>query len=152
MRYFWRRGCGSSTEKPSVDGGSLALQSRCLEFIALLPADEPREACRLPAESESEARHRRIADEIHLGMVLIAGLVVMLLRVFLVLRQTPGLVVAFELHAFIDRERWNAHAGQTEMIGAIEVSSLGARIGTDRQPELFGHRLHPGIERGPLRP
>src|ERR1039458_8369887 len=84
-------------------------------------------------------------------MVLIARLVIMLLGVLFILRQSPGLVVAFELHAFVDREGWNAHAGQTEMIGTIEVSCLWARVRTDRQPEFFRGGLHPGIERRPLR-
>src|ERR1019366_7677699 len=130
----------------------LALHSRRLELVALLPADEPREACRLPAQGESKARHRRIPGEIHLGMVFITRLMIALLDVFLILRQPPGLVVTFELHTFVDREGWNPDARQTEMVRAVEVSRLGACIRTDRQPELLRRRLHPGIERRSFRP
>src|SRR5258706_7399387 len=130
----------------------LTLHPRRLKLVALLPPDELREAGRFPAQRESKPRHRRIADEIHLRMVFIARLVVVLLGVFLVLRQSPGLVVTFELHPFVDRERRNAYARQAEMIGAVEVSSLGTRIWTNRQPEFFRSRLHPRIECRSFRP
>src|SRR5580692_1551274 len=129
----------------------LALDSRRFEFIALLPSYELGEACRFPAEREAESRHRAIADKIHLRMVFITRLVITLLGVLFVLRQTPGFVVPFELHAFVDRECGNADAGQTEMIGAVKMSCFGAGVRTNGQPELFSHRLHPRIEGRALR-
>src|SRR4029077_3920012 len=80
----------------------LALRSRRLELITLLPADDFRETCRFPAERESKARHGCVAHEVHCRIVFVTRLVIMLLRVLFVLRQAPGLVVAFELHSFID--------------------------------------------------
>src|ERR1700688_3556901 len=125
----------------------LALEPCRFELIALLPADELRETCRFPAQRESKPRHGCVADEVHFRMILVAWLVIVLLDVFFILRQPPRFVVTFELHSFIDRKRRNTHARQTEMIGAIKMSGLGPRIGTNRQPELFRRCLHPRIER-----
>src|SRR5580704_17400360 len=100
----------------------LALHSRGFELVAFLPADELGKAGRFPAQSEAEARHGGVADEIHLGMVFIAWLVIVLLDVFFILREAPGFVVPFELCAFVDGKGWNADARQTEVIGAGEVS------------------------------
>ena len=84
------------------------------------------------------------------GMILIAGLVIVLLGVFIGLLHSPGRIVPLVLDAFIDRKRGNAHAGQAEMIGAIIVSRLGMRIGTNRQAKFLGQRLHRGIKSGAL--
>src|ERR1700678_581741 len=132
-------------------GRLLTLDSRRLELIALLPADEARETGRLPTQGEAEACHRGIGREIHLGTVLVARLVIALLCVFLVLLDSPSLIVTFELHSFVHRERWDANARQAEVIGAVEVTRLRARIRTNRQAEFFRGRLHPRIERCPLR-
>ena len=123
-----------------------ALQSRCFELIALLPAHQLRRTGCLPSQREAEARHHRIAGEIRVGMILIAGLVIVLLGVFVRLLHSPRRIVAFVLHAFIDRKRGNAHTGQAEVIGAIVVSRLGMRIGTNRQTKFLGQRLHRGIK------
>src|SRR5271169_5669920 len=83
----------------------LTLRPRRLELIALLPFDQFGQASGFPSQRESEPRHGRIADEIHLWMVLIAGLVIMLLHVIALLLESPGLGVAFVLQAFINGER-----------------------------------------------
>src|ERR1700686_3556084 len=57
-------------------------------------------------------------------MVFITRLVIMLLHVLLLLVDPPALAVSLVLHAFIDRERWNPHPRQTEMIRPVEVSRL----------------------------
>ena len=84
-------------------------------------------------------------------MVFVARLVIVLLDVVALLGKAPGFGVSLELHAFADREGRDADAGQTEMVGAVEVSGLGARIGTDRQPEFLRGGLHRRIEVGALR-
>src|SRR5260370_35261568 len=92
--------------------GSLALHSCRLELSALLPGDRLGEAGCFPAQREAKARHRRIPGEIHVGTVFVARLMIVLFSVFLVLCDSPGLVVVLELHAFVDRERWNPDARQ----------------------------------------
>ena len=83
-------------------------------------------------------------------MVLVARLVIVVLRVVAVLLQSPGFVVAFELHAFIDGEGRDSHPREAEVVGSVEVSGLGAGIWTDRQAEFDCGRLHCGIERRAL--
>src|SRR5579864_7493345 len=84
-------------------------------------------------------------------MVFVAGLVIVLLHVFLFLIQAPGLAVAFELHAFVDREGWNAYPRQAEMIGTVEVAGFRPRISTNRKAEVLGNGFDCRIERGSLR-
>src|SRR5947209_18180203 len=128
------------------------LHSRGFEFVALLPLDSLGQAGRLPAQGKSKPRHGRVPDKIHLGMVFITGLVIMLLDVISFLLKAPSFGVPLVLHSFINRKRWDAHSRQAEMIGAVELPGLGARIRTYRQPELFRSRLHRWIKRGPLCP
>src|SRR5258707_3579712 len=125
----------------TIRSSLLTLQPRRLDLIDRLPSTWLGQTGRLPSQRESKPRHRRIGDEIHPGIILIARLVIVLLRVFAILRQPPGLVMALELHAFIDRERWDPDPCQTEVIGAIIVSRLRPRLRTNRQP-VFIRRLH----------
>ena len=77
----------------------LALQSRRLELIAVLPFDQARLAGRPgPSQCESEARHRRVADEIHLRMVFVARLVVVLLDVVMLLLDAPRVRMSLKLY------------------------------------------------------
>src|SRR5579871_3845496 len=96
------------TERGPRDDLLLALDSCGLELVALLPADQLGQACGLPSERESEARHRRVADKIHLGMIFVARLVIVLFDVLLFLFKAPGLGMSLVLHALIDGEGWNA--------------------------------------------
>src|SRR5208283_805002 len=128
------------------------LPPRRLKLIALLPPDQPRKTSRLPTQGKSKARHSRVAHEVHLRMIFVAGLVIMLLDILLVLRHAPSFVVALELHSFIDRERRNAHPRHAEMIRSVEMPRLRQRIRSNRQPELLRRSLYPGIKRSPLRP
>src|SRR6202044_359865 len=114
----------SARQDEARSNSLLTFHSRRFKLVAFLPADKARGASCLPAESEAEARHRRIADKVHLWMVFIARLMVMLFCIFLILLHSPGFIVAFKLDPFVDRERWNPHASQTEMVRAIVVSGL----------------------------
>lgn len=67
----------------------LALGSCGFKLVALLPFNQLGRACRRPPERESESGHRRVSNEIHLGMILVAGLMVVLLGVLVQLLQTP---------------------------------------------------------------
>src|SRR5258708_23004607 len=136
----------------TIRSSLLTLQPRRLELIARLPSNWLGQTGRLPSQRESKPRHRRIGDEIHPGIILIARLVIVLLRVFAILRQPPGLLMALELHAFIDREPSAPDPCHTEMIGAIIVSRLRPRIRTHRQPEFFRRRHNHRVKRSPLRP
>src|SRR5579864_2618185 len=84
-------------------------------------------------------------------MVFVAGLVIVLLDIFLFLIQSPSLAVAFELHALIDRERWNTHTCQAEMIGTVEVAGFRTGVRTDRKAEILGDGFDGGIEGSSLR-
>ena len=111
---------------------SRAFHSRRLKLITLLPSHQLGLRGSLPSQSKSESCHHRVAGKIHARMIFIAGLMVVLRGVLFRLLHTPGSVVSLILYAFIDRERGNTHARQTEMIGAIVMSRLGARIGANR--------------------
>ena len=78
----------------------LAFGSGGLKLVAFLPAYQFRHAGRLPAERESETRHRGVAYEIHVGTILITGLVIMLVDVLALFVEAPGFGMALELHAF----------------------------------------------------
>src|SRR5215472_934465 len=118
----------------------------------MLPADQFGHAGCFPGQGKSEARHRRIADEVHIGMVLVAWLMIVLLYVFFFLIEPPGLAVSLELHAFVDREGWDSDPSHAEVIGAIKMASFRARIRTNREPELFRGSLDRGVKRSPLGP
>src|SRR5579872_5176567 len=83
-------------------------------------------------------------------MVLVAGLVIVLLHVLAFLVESPGFWMSLELHSFIDGEGWHAFARQTEMIGAVEVSCLGAGVRANRQAKFFRGGLDHRKEAGPL--
>ncbi len=68
------------------------------------------------------------------------------------LLRAPLAVVPAKLVAFIDGERGNSHAGEAEVIGAIEVTGFRTRIGHNGQAELLGRALHRGIVRCALSP
>src|SRR5437879_3218910 len=89
---------------PTLQRWLLILLPRRLELIALLPLHQLWQACRLPAQRKPKPRHRAVPGEIHLGMILIARLVVVLLDVLTILRQPPGFIVALKLHPLVDRE------------------------------------------------
>src|SRR5947209_5337121 len=86
---------GGITGSPGTDVSGrrgalfLALSPGRFEFIAVLPSDEIRQTGGFPAESESESRHRGVSDEIHLGTILVTGLVIAFLDVLPVLLQSP---------------------------------------------------------------
>src|SRR5664279_6358459 len=105
--------------------------ARSFEFIALLPVDGARLGGSLPAERETEARHGGVGGVVHAGMILVARLVVVMGGVIGVLFKAPGFIVPFELHPLIDRKRRNAHAREAEMIGAVIMSGVGARVGAN---------------------
>src|SRR5579862_6077293 len=129
----------------------LGFQPYRLELIALLPSDKAGQSRGLPAEGEAEARHRSVADEVHLWPVFIARLMIPFLYILLVLREAPSKIVALKLHSLIDGKRWNAYPRQAEMIGTVKVSSLRTGVRANVQAKFFGGRLHPGIKRSSLR-
>src|ERR1700693_2924424 len=112
-------------------GGSVsrrAFFTRRFEFVAGLPALQRRRHSRLLAEQKTEARRFREPGKVHLRAVFIAGLMVAMIDIILRLRFAPRGVVALEFQSFADGKRRNADARQTEMIGAVVMPSLGARI------------------------
>src|SRR4029077_5217420 len=124
----------------SVSGrASLA---RRFEFIAGLPALQRRRRGRLVAEQKAEARHFREPGEVHLRTVFIAGLMVAMIDIILGLRFAPGDVAALVFQSFADGKRRTADARQTEMIGAVVMPSLGARIRPNGKAKCFCHRFH----------
>ena len=80
-------------------------------------------------------------------MIFVARLVVVMGGVVRILRQSPGFIVAFELHPFIDGKRWNADAREAEVIGAVIMSGFGTRVGTNLEAEILRGRLYRGIKR-----
>ncbi len=75
--------------------------------------------------TKPKRRHGAVTGEIHFETVFVTGLVIVLLVVFLILREPPGFVVALVLHAFADGKRRDAHAREAEMIGAVVVPASG---------------------------
>src|SRR3974390_2655511 len=73
-----------------------------LELGALLPANFGRLVGCLPTERDSEARHHAVAGEVHLGMVLIAGMVIVVGDEVLHLLHAPLSVVPLEQDASPD--------------------------------------------------
>jgi len=106
----------------------------------------------LPAERETEARHGRVRSPVQAGMVLVAWLMVVMGSVIFVLRQAPGLVVAFELYSFVNRKGRNSYAREAEVIGAVIVSGFGMGVRTDFETEILRRRLYGGIKRCSLGP
>ena len=95
------------------------------------------------AQQEPKRRHLGKSRKIHLRAVFVARLMIAMLDVIFGLGLAPGFVVSFEFQPFVDRERRNAHARQTEMIGAVIMPSFRMRIGPNRQAELFAKRFRP---------
>src|SRR4029077_16560944 len=117
-------------------------QAGLFEFVAFFPGDRTGLVGGFPAEGEAPAGDGGVGGVVHAGMVFVAGLMVVVLGVIGVLRQTPGFVVVLELHPLVDREGGDAYARQAEVVGAIEVSGFGASVGTDGEAELGGERLN----------
>src|SRR5579864_9720531 len=76
---------------------------------------------------------------------------IVLLVVFLVLLQAPCLVVSFVLQALVDRKGRNANPREAEMIGTVEMTGFGMRVGTNGEPKVLGSRFDNPIETGALR-
>ena len=133
---------------PTLLGG--AFEPRRFELVTLLPPDDVRQRGGLPSKHEAEASHRAVPGKIHVGTVLVAGLVVVLLVVFVVLLQAPGFVMALILQAFVDGERRNPDAGETEVIGTIVVTGFRMSIRTNSEAEIFRRGLYGAVERRAL--
>src|SRR5258705_7728632 len=98
-----------------------AFLARGFKFVAGLPRGHFRLRCGFGSQRETEARHLGQASKIHLGAILIARLVIVMIDIILRLRFAPSSVVAFEFQPFVDRERRNAHAGETEVVSAVII-------------------------------
>lgn len=108
-----------------------------LELIPFFPANEAILVGSLPAERETEARHRRIRGPIPSGTVFVAWLMVVVLNEVFILSQSPSLVVAFELDSLVDGKGGYTNARQAEVIGAVIVSGLGMRIRANLEAEIL---------------
>src|SRR6266850_4559272 len=117
---------------------SLTGQTGLFEFVAFFPGDLDRLVGGLPSQGEAETGHGGVGGVVHSRVVFVAGLVVVILGVVGILREAPGFVVEFELHACVDGEGGDANARETEVVGAIEVSGFWACVGTDGETELGG--------------
>src|ERR1700721_1937354 len=122
-----------------------------LKLIALLPAYQLVLRCGFPSQHETESCHGSIAREIHAGMIFITRLMIALRGVLFGLLQAPGGLVSLIFCALVHRESRNAHACQTEVVGAVVVSGLGARIRTNLQAKRSCHGLDRRIKGGALR-
>src|SRR6201982_538403 len=76
---------------------------------------------------------------------------IVLLVVFRGLLQPPSLIVSFVLQALVDRKGRNANPRETEMIGTVEMTGFGMRVGTNGEPKVLGSRFDNPIETGALR-
>src|ERR1019366_9353808 len=145
---------GRGDEFPQLNRTWLALllvrSLRLRELVAGLPADRCRLVCGLPSQGDSELRHHRVAAEIHLRIVLVAGLVIVLGNIVAGLLLAPLRVMTLVLIAFVNGERRHAGARETEMIGAIIVPCAGLRVRHNRQAKLFGGSLDRGIKSSAL--
>src|SRR5882762_3476022 len=129
-----------------------ALLARRFKFVAGLPAGHFRLRCGSSSQRETETRHLGQAGKIHLGPILVARLMIVMIDIILRLRFAPGSVVALEFQPFVDGERRNSDAGQAEMIRAVVMSRLRPRVGADGEAKFFRGSLHHRIERGALGP
>src|ERR1017187_6788440 len=123
---------------------------RLRELVARLPTYCCRLICGLPSQGDSELRHHRVAAEIHLRIVLVAGLVIVLGDVVAGLLLAPLRLMTLVLVTFAKRERRYSRARKAEVIGPIIMSCAGLRIRHNRQAKLFGGTFDRGIERGAL--
>src|SRR5258708_19253254 len=85
----------------AIRSSLLTLQPRRLELIARLPSNWLGQTGRLPSQRESKPPHRRIGDEIHPGIILIARLLIVLLRLFPILRHPPAPPIPLHPHPSI---------------------------------------------------
>src|SRR5579864_2441880 len=115
----------ASSASRTVNSHLVILEASRFELISLLPADQLRKTGSLPTQSEAKPRHRAVAGEIHLGMIFIAGLVVVLFDILAILSQAPRFIVPLEFHPLVDREGGNSDARQAKVIRPVKVPSLG---------------------------
>src|SRR5581483_140697 len=91
---------------------ALARLSRLLELVSSLPFDRLRLFAGQPAQHKAEARQLGVAAKVPVGVVLVRRLVIVMRHVVFHLRATPGLIVALEELALVNRKCGNADARQ----------------------------------------
>src|ERR1700719_5360359 len=131
--------------------GGLALLARRFKFVAGLPAGQSGLRSRFLSERQTKARHLGKPDEIHLGAIFVARLMIIMIDVIFRLRLAPRGVVAFVFQSFANGKRRHADARETEMIGAVVMPGFWTRVGANRQTELLRGSFDHGIKRGALR-
>src|SRR5712691_10269530 len=129
-----------------------ALLARRFKLVAGLPALQLRCHGRLLAQQKSKSRHLGESGEIHLWMILIAGLMIAMIDVIFRLGLAPRGVVAGVLQSFADGKGGHADAREAEMVRAVIVSRLWMRIRANRQAKCLCQRFYHRIKRGALRP
>src|ERR1700680_3124245 len=84
-------------------GASLAcaFHSCGLELVSFLPSDEIGLGCGFPSQGKSETRHCCVSRKVHVGVIFVAGLMIVFRRIFVGLLLTPCGVMAFVFHTFI---------------------------------------------------